>query len=97
MSDYPKALYKGKHYTDWAVFCQDLTNGAVQSATVKNQTEEMAARADGFNDAGHWMEPDAADVSRETLPDAPIVKRRGAPPGGWPKKVKPGANNVDVQ
>ena len=78
--EYPKALYKGSHYTDWALFCRDLENRIVQSKIVTNAEDESDARAEGYTDASVLMTPEM------TAALEPIIKRRGMPKGGWPKK-----------
>lgn len=82
MSDYPKALYKGKHYTEWTQFCIDLENKVIDTCIVTGHAQEKEKRADGFCDAGELMAQtnDAALV----IPETP--KKRGMPKGGWPKK-----------
>ena len=81
-SDYPKVLYKGKHYTEWSDFCDDLAKREIQSFIVTSESQEKAKRAEGFTDAATLMEPEeSVEVQAES------VKRRGMPKGGWPKKV----------
>ena len=82
---YPQVLYKASHhYTDWMQFCSDLSLRTVKDRIVKNEKEEAQAFAEGFKEAGFWMEPE------DSLPIAssPVIekKKRGMPKGGWPKK-----------
>lgn len=83
MSEYPKALYKGKHYTDWQQFCMDLENKLIQSCIVTSKAQEHERRAEGFTDASVLMEPMKIEGTL-TLP-----KKRGMPKGGWPKHGNP--------
>lgn len=81
MSDYPKALYKGKHYTEWTQFCIDLENKIIDTCIVTGYAQEKEKRAEGFADAGELMAP----LDDANLTVAP-TKKRGMPKGGWPKK-----------
>ena len=71
-SDYPKVLYKGKHYTEWSDFCDDLAKREIQSFIVTSESQEKAKRAEGFTDAATLMEPQDVQVEQPT-------KRRGMP------------------
>ena len=82
MSDYPKALYKGDHYTEWSRFCIDLENKVILTCIVTGPAQEKEQRADGFRDAGELMQTDDVALTVE-----PSVKKRGMPKGGWPKKA----------
>ena len=57
MSDYPKALYRGEHYSDWDRFCLDLQNKVIDVVNVRSQAQENEARAQGFTDAAELMQP----------------------------------------
>lgn len=56
--NYPKALYKGERYVDWADFCRDLELRKVEQIIVADADMEEAWRAQGFVDAKDLMEPE---------------------------------------
>lgn len=85
--NYPKVLYKGEFYTDYQQLSSDVHSHKIAQVIVAGEEEEADVRADGFGDLGELMaNQNAPKAEVKAVVVAP--KRRGAPPGGWPKKDK---------
>jgi hypothetical protein len=50
VSDFPRMLYRGGPYSDWAALGDAIRASRVELVTAGNQGEEAAHRADGFGD-----------------------------------------------
>lgn len=50
MSDFPRLLYRGGPYPDWAAMSEALRANKVELATVGDSEQEAASRAEGFGD-----------------------------------------------
>ncbi len=73
--NYPKALYKGKQYTDWAKFCDDLAKHEVLSCIVTSESHEKEKRSEGFVDAADLMTAEA-EPTKKSWPRMNAAERK---------------------
>lgn len=75
--NYPKVLYKGKHYTDYAQMGRDVHSNVIEKRMVTSEEEETGAVADGFGPLGDLIDERIGSQSGSITEP---MKRRGRPP-----------------